>query len=310
MLPYVITQIRLRREGSILVGNYSLDGLKETDTLLIKDRDLFPECENKILSMRIRTRKSDVPGYIAALLAVTDSPLQEAFRTAEPAVPDRLPPVLQWHIIKNYGVVATVNADNVLFGNRNLLISHNVTPWGADKEAVLTAAQVHLMYLVINGEIAATMAVRYGEDAEMKKATENLSADYQILVDTRDCNINESMIRRRYDLPRAKISLPDPDELESVTEAREELEEDAKPPVMLTTKNPLAVLDSICRTRRLEKSVEISLLTQRLGILFGLLLTAVAFVVWPAEVSWGWLMAFQLLWTVPTVAVSFFSVSQ
>ena len=215
-LPYILMQMRLRRLGSILMGNYSIEHLKETDTLLVKDPDLFPPENNEVLHVRIR--RPDLSGeamrYTAALLKLSESPMEEAFRNKVPGLPEQTPTILQWRVIKNYGIVATIDIDNVLLGNRNLMLSHNIQPWSPDKEAMLTAAGVHLMYLAINGEIAATMIFRYGEDPELKRSAERLGGDFNLLVDTKDCNVNESMIQRRYDLSRTKISVPDPDEAE------------------------------------------------------------------------------------------------
>lgn len=308
VLPYILMQIRLRKLGSILMGNYSVEHLKDTDTLLVKDTDLFPPENNEILNLRIRNKAmaKEVMQYTAALLKLSESPLEDAFRRVVPTLPERSPTVLQWRIIKNYGIVATVDLDNVLLGNRNLLLSHNVQPWSPDKEAMLTAAGVHLMYLVINGQIAATLICRYGEDPELKQSAELLGGDFNLLVETKDCNINETMIQRRYDLSHTKISVPDPDEAESVEETREELEEDQSPPVMLSTQNALGILESIRRAKQLHKTVNLCIMIQQASILFGLILTAGALLIAPGQMTWVWPFAFHLLWTVPVPVVALF----
>ncbi len=308
VLPYVMMQIRLRKLGSILMGNHSIEHLKDTDTLLVQDTDLFPPGNNEVLNLNIRNKvlSKEAVLYIAALLKISESPLEEAFHRAYPGVPERMPPVLQWRVIKSYGIIATVNIDNVLFGNRNLLLSHNVQPWSPEKEAMLTAAGVHLTYLAINGQIAATMISRYGEDQELKKSAELLGGDFNLLVETKDCNINESMIQRKYDLSHTKISVPDPDEAESVTETRVELEEDQSPPVMLSTQNALGILESIRRAKKLYRTVNLCIAIQQLSLLFGLILTAAALFLAPGRMSWVWPFAFHVIWALPVLAVSLF----
>lgn len=308
VLPYILMQIRLRKLGSILLGNYSIEHLRETDTLLVKDTDLFPPENNEILNLRIRKKSmaSEAVRYTAALLKLSESPLEEAFRKAYPAILDRAPTVLQWRIIKNYGIVATINIDNVLLGNRNLLLSHNIQPWSADREAMLTAAGVHLTYLAVNGEIVATLISRYGEDPDLKKSAELLGGDFNLLVETKDCNVTENMIQRRYDLSHTKISVPDPDEAESVNETREELEEDQSPPVMLSTQNALGILESIRRAKQLHRSVNLCILVQQLSVLFGLILTVLALLLSPGEMNGYWLFAFNLIWALPVLAVALF----
>lgn len=308
VLPYVMMQMRLRKLGSILMGNYSIEHLKDTDTLLVKDTDLFPSENNEILNLTVKNpaMAKEAVTYTAALLKISESPLEEAFRRSYPEIPDRLPTVLQWRVIKNYGIVATVNIDNVLFGNRNLLLSHNVQPWSPDKEAMLTAAGVHLLYVVINGRIAATIICRYKEDPELKKSAELLGGEFNLLVETKDCNINESMIQRKYDLSHTKISVPDPDEAESVVETREELEEDPSPPVMLSTQNALGILESIRRAKKLHKTVSLCIMIQQLSVLFGLLLTVAGLFIAPEQLTWVWLLAFNIIWALPVGVVSLF----
>lgn len=308
VLPYILMQIRLRKLGSILMGNYSVEHLKDTDTLLVKDTDLFPPEKNEILNLNIQNKPlaKEAVLYISALMKLSESPLEDAFHRTFPGIPERLPTVLQWRVIKNYGIVATINVDNVLFGNRNLLMSHNVEPWSSEKEAMLTAAGVHLMYLVINGRIAATMICRYGEDGDLKKSAELLGGDFNLLVDTKDCNINENMVQRKYDLARTKISVPDPDEAESVVETREELEEDQSPPVMLSTQNALGILESIRRAKNLHRSVNLCIAVQQISVLGGILLTLAALLIAPGQMSWVWPFAFNLIWALPVLAIALF----
>lgn len=308
VLPYVTMQMRLRKLGSILMGNYSIEHLKETDTLLVKDTDLFPPENNEILNLSVRNPSlaKETVLYTAALLKLSESPLEEAFHRKFPGIPEQMPPVLHWRVIKNYGIVANINIDNVLLGNRNLLLSHNVQPWSAEKEAMLTAAGVHLIYLCINGKIAATIICRYGEDPELKKSAELLGGDFNLLVETKDCNLNETMIQRKYELSHTKISVPDPDEAESVVETREELEEDQSPPVMLSTQNALGILESIRRAKQLHRTVNLSITIQQLSVLFGLILTAVALLFAPGQMSWIWIFTFNLIWALPVLAISLF----
>lgn len=311
-LPYILMQTQLRKLGSILLGNYSVEHLKDTDTLLVKDTDLFPSANTEVLNLRIRRPelREDSLRYTATLLKLSESPLEEAFLRAAPPLPEQQPTVLQWRVIKNYGIVATVNMDNVLLGNRNLMLSHNLQPWSPDREAMLTAAGVHLMYLAINGEITTTMIVRYAEDGELKKSAELLGGDFNLLVDTKDCNINESMIQRRYDLSHTKISVPDPDEAESVVETREEMEDDQSPPVMISTQNALGILESIRRAKLLHKSVGLCILVQQLSVIFGLILTFIALLIAPQNINWIWLLSFNFLWALPVPAIALFRKSE
>lgn len=309
VLPYALMQIRLRKMGSILMGNHSVEHLKDTDTLLVKDTDLFPPEKNEILALRVhsKTYATEVVPYVSTLLKKSNSPLEEVFKKTTEALPrTKDPVVLQWRVIKNYGIVATINIDNVLLGNRNLLLSHNIQPWSTDKEAMLSAAGVHLMYLAINGEIAATLIFRYGPDPELKTSAELLGGEFNLLVDTKDCNICENMIQRHYELARTKISVPDPDEADSVNETREELEEDQGWPVMLSTQNALGILESIRQAKQLHKTVQLCANLQQLTTLLGVCLTFIALIIAPGKMSWLWPFAFNFIWALPVPIIALF----
>ena len=114
------------------------------------------------------------------------------------------------------------------------------------------------------------------------------------------------MIQRKYDLSHTKISVPDPDEAESVVETREELEDDQSPPVMISTQNALGILESIRRGKQLYKTVQLCIAIQQLSILGGLLLTLAGLLIAPGQMSWVWPFAFHLIWALPVVAVSLF----
>lgn len=307
-LPYILMQMQLRKLGSILLGNYSVEHLKEADTLLVKDTDLFPPENNEVLNIRLRkpALRNEVFRYTETLLKLSESPAHDAFLRAAGEIAAPQPTVLQWRVIKNYGIVATVNMDNVLLGNRNLMLSHNLQPWTPDREAMLSAAGVHLMYLAINGEIMATMIFRYAEDGDLKRSAELLGGDFHLLVDTKDCNINETMIQRRYDLSHTKISVPDSDEAESVVETREELEEDQSPPVMISTQNALGILESIRRAKLLHNTVDLCILLQQISVLFGLGLTFLALLIAPEKLNWIWLFCFNFLWALPIPAIALY----
>ena len=308
ILPYLILQIKLRSMGSILLGNHSTAQLKDANTMLIRDTDLFPPERNEILYFRIKNQnqKTKAEVYTATLLQLTRSPLEDAFQRFVSGTKTLPPKMLQWRAIRNYGVEATIQQDTVLLGNRHLLLSHGIQPWSTEREAMLTAAGVHLSYLAVNGEVLATMIFRYGENPELKNSVARLSSEFQLLVETRDCCINESMILRHYDLTRTKIAVPDAEELEAVHEMRSEQEEDSRTPAMLSTQNALGILEPICRAKQLERTVEICRQTQQISTLFGLLLTFSALLFFPGSMNAFWLFAFQWLWAIPVAAASLF----
>ena len=307
VLPYIVMQRKMRRLGSVLLGYRSIDNLKDIDTLMIRDRDLFPPKKNQLIEMKFQLPQylAESVEYTAALLNISHSPLAEAFSGVLDCSVEKLPPVLQWRFIKNYGIVASVNVDSVLLGNRNLLQSHNILPYSTEQEAALTAGGNKLTYLTINGQIAAILIFRYEEDRDLKRAAEHAGGEFTILIDTNDCHVNETMIQQRYELSRTKIIVPDPDELTLMEKLRNRQNERPKPPVMISTQNALGILESVRWAKNLSHTVDWSIFTQKGSVLLGLVLTAAALCIAPGTVSWLWLFLYDLLWSIPIFAIAF-----
>lgn len=308
VLPYIATQKRLRKLGSLLLGYHSIEALKDIETLVVTDLELFPPKRVRINKFRFKSKiyMTEAIEYTAALLIKADSPLKKAFLKTVTCPIDRLPPVEEWRYMKNYGISATIYGDEVLLGNRNLLLASDITPLPQETEASMVTKNKNMLYLAVNGEIAAYILFTYNFDPAMKRAAENVGEDFNIIVETNDCTVTETMVQKRYDLQTTKIIVPDADEVKLISDIRESIAEGNNLPVMITTKNAIGILSSVKQAKNLMHIIDLCILTKQASIGFGLVLTMIALLLAPAYVSGLWLFLFNLLWTIPVIFISIF----
>lgn len=308
VLPYIASQRRLRKLGSLLLGYHSINALKDVETLVVTDTELFPPKRVHINKFRFKnkTYMTEAIEYTAALLIAADAPLKKAFLKTVSCPIKRLPPVDEWRYMKNYGISANIYGDEVLLGNRNLLLSYDITPLPQETEAAMVTKNKNMLYLTVNGEIAAYILFTYNSDPAMKRAAENVGEEFNIIVETNDCTVTETMVQKRYDLQTTKIIVPDADEVKLISDIRESIAEGNNLPVMITTKNAIGILSSVKQAKNLMHIIDLSIFTKQVSVGFGLVLTTLALFLAPSFVSGLWLFAFNLLWTVPVIFLAIF----
>ena len=144
----------------------------------------------------------------------------------------------------------------------------------------------------------------YVRDPEIKRSAEHIGGDFNILVDTDDCNINEQMIKKQYDLPNTKIIVPDDEESDALYEMRHRVSEEPETPVMISTQKATGILASVKQAKNLSQTLEYSILTKHISIILGIVLTTAAIFLAPASISALWLFIYNILWMVPVLILS------
>lgn len=303
VLPYIAEQKRLRKLGSVLLGYHSIEAMRDVSTLVVSDVDLFPAKRTKMERFRFRDKEkmADAVEFTAAVLLESESPFAPTFIAETGCDADRLPPVDDWRYMKNYGILAHIYGDEVLVGNRNMLLSYEIVPLSQEIEASLTSTNRSIIYTVINGVLVSYTVFSYACDPEMKRAAETVGEDFAIVATTNDCNITEIAIQKLYGLNNTKIVVPDADEQKLITSVSENIEETDAVPDMITTKNAIGILSSVRKAKKLANVVNISVLVKIGSIILGLVLTSIAFFIDPAQPGPVWTVLFNAIWSIPVI---------
>ena len=307
VLPYVVAQTRLRRMGSMLLGYQSVEELKDVDTLLLTDVELFPQRLARLEKVKFLNKPymSKAIEYTATLMKETHSPIKEAFWDVLGFSDEKLAEVEHIKSIKNQGISAIMEGNHVLLGNRALLHANNVSPYSSEKEASMATANGSIIYCAINGELAAILMVQYINDPEIKRSAEHVGGDFNIVVETEDCNVNENMIKKQYDMPNTKIIVPNNEETKQIEELRAKLAKTPQTPVMISSEKAIGILASVRHAKMLYETINFSILIKHISIVLGITLSTVAFFLSPGSVSSFWLLIFNIIWSIPIFIVSF-----
>lgn len=303
VLPYIAEQRRLRKLGSVLLGYHSIEAMRDVSTLVVSDVDLFPAKRTRMERFRFRDKEkmADAVEFTAAVLLESESPFAPTFIAETGCDADRLPEVDDWRYMKNYGVVAHIYGDEVLVGNRNMLLSYEIAPLSQEIEASLTSTNRSIIYTVINGVLVSYTVFSYACDPEMKRAAETVGEDFAIIATTNDCNITEIAIQKLYGLNNTKIVVPDADERKLITSVCEDIEETNAVPDMITTKNAIGILSSVRKAKKLASVVNMSVLVKIASIILGLVLTSIAFFIDPSAPGPIWTVLFNAIWSIPVL---------
>lgn len=303
VLPYIAEQRRLRKLGSVLLGYHSIEAMRDVSTLVVSDKDLFPGRLTKMERFRFRDveRMADAVEYTAAILLAADTPFAKTFAASTGCDISRLPEVDDWQYMKNYGVLGHIYGDEVLVGNRNMLLSYEILPLSQETEAALTSTNRSILYTTINGVMVSYTVFSYACDPEMKRAAETVGEDFSIIATTNDCNITETMVQKLYGLNNTKILVPDANEKTLLDKASRTVEEAESLPDMITTKNAIGILSSVRKAKKLANIVNLSVTIKIASILLGLLLTAAAFFINASLPGSVWVILFNAIWAIPVI---------
>lgn len=305
VLPYISVQDRIRRQGGALLGYYSVRNLQDADTLMVSDNELFPPELTEIKDIKVKSRQyaPKVLGYTAAVAKAIKSPVKKPIFDLLQIPESKVSDPESLRVIRNYGAVAVINGDEVLLGNRNLLLSYDIKPLAQEKEASLVSTDNgSILYCAINRKFAAVFLIKYNCDPDLKKSTEKIG-DFKLLVETDDCNITESMIKKQLDIPNVRVIIPGNEETAAVSGIKKEIY-GKEPPVMISSEKSIGVLSAVKQVKFLSKLLSYSLFAKQLGIIISVLLTAAAIIMSPEGVGGLWLLLISLLWTIPVFFTS------
>ena len=292
----------------MLLGSNSIERLKKINTLAVEDSDLFPSEYAAIVNVRFFRKKyvSKSLEYAAVMLDEINSPVASSLFEILDCDYDLLPNITSLRCIQDYGLSGVVNGENVLLGNRNLLLSHNIAPLSQEQEATLLTMNRSLFYLAVNNEVVAIILAQYSPDPELQKIVERVGENFNIILETMDCNINEYMVQKRYNLKNTHVIVTDTEESYKMYQVKKKLAKSKETPVMITTRNAIGILSSVEKAKKLSRVLELSILTKFISVLAGLVLTAIAVLAVPMTLSPLWVLVFNVLWMIPIIWISFF----
>lgn len=162
---------KIRRSKGIMLGYQSVDDFYDTNSILINAEKLFPEGTVKLSGIKVfsNTKIDEALLEAASLTHHGGSIMQQLFDDVIAGKNEILYPIQNYSYEESMGICGWINNRRVLFGNRELMISHNIEGIPTKtKEDELTSASQEALYLSISGNLAAMFVVDIIADKEVR----------------------------------------------------------------------------------------------------------------------------------------------
>ncbi len=202
---------KLNKKNACIVGYTSARNIEKTNAIVIDSTDLFDveKCNFHGMKDYGTVRVDDIILYAAAMLTNSKGPLSRVFDKA--IIGDKeelLPEVENLCYEERLGLSGWINGEKVLIGNRNLLINHNLEAPPKGPEMACLKEGKKILYLAIDGNLAAMLVVEYAKNEKMKKHLSRLDKHgITTVVTTNDCNIDEEFLSLQFNMPRESFKV-------------------------------------------------------------------------------------------------------
>ncbi len=304
-LPYIIMQNRLKRRGSVIMGFDAVPRLHGCDTFILYDTDIFTESCISVADIQFR-QKQDAGfaiEYMASALRAAKVPSAQAFERILDFPLSQLPKTENIKFIQNNGISCRIGRDSVLIGNRSLMLACNIEPLPVPKEASIRSMGLEPLYLGVNGDLSTVVMLRYKANPRLNNIISRMDQRFNLVVQTRDCNVTEGLIKKHYRLGGVRVIVPDEEEMRFINKIRREISHNPSDPVMLVTRDAVDILSSVESSNKLFGIINLSVRTTQVGIAVGLILTFAALFFVPMSAAAVWALVYNLIWSLPVLGL-------
>ncbi|MBQ8767875.1 MAG: hypothetical protein IJZ16_13850, partial [Clostridia bacterium] len=203
----------LNEDGAMINGYCAVDDAVNTNGVVIDACDAFVQGGCNIEGMKTyhKMRIDEAILYTASVVIASGGVLAEVFDGVIIGKRELLLPVESLAYEEKLGCSCWIHNHRVLVGNRDLLTHHNVETPDMDLESKYKSNGRNVVYLAIEGKIAAMFVVVYKANEETARYMRELEKDgITIFFRTSDANITEKFLEREFGLPANVVKIINP----------------------------------------------------------------------------------------------------
>ncbi|MDE5583537.1 MAG: hypothetical protein K2J08_07520 [Ruminococcus sp.] len=176
----------------VMLGYQSVDDFYDANSILVNTDSLFPEHSIQLSGVKVfsNTKVNEALLEAASLTHHAGSVMRHLFSDVVDENQDVLYQIENFSFEESMGLCGWIHNRRVLFGNRELMKSHNIEGLPTKtKESEYTGENQEAMYLSISGNISALFTVEIKADREVKRWARQLSKHkiYMILKSVDPC---------------------------------------------------------------------------------------------------------------------------
>lgn len=301
-LPFFKASKDAFRNDSAIIGDGALEEYAGASVISFNDDSAFPQGKVKLRSMRLYgNNRIDVVLYkVASVFSKLGGPLDTVFHSATKDLgTSEDTEVIE---LRKNGVDASVDGSQVLIGSAAFMRSQGFRPPVAEgDEALEYQSQINIMYIAIDGALAAKIYVEYRLDAEFEDMVRALYRSGMCIgIRTLDPNIDDVMLDRRIKLSKYPVRV-----LKCQKSAELGKTEEKMPAGIVSKKSVKSLLHTLTYCDKVLQITRLNLVVALISMIAGLAITTLMFVFGnTATVSPIYLALYQLFWLIPTAIIS------
>ena len=200
----------LGKEGLVVSGTRAVSQLGKADAVVVDAADLFTVSVSRFKPVPGgRMQRADAAVYAAATLQNTRSLLADAFSDFLLQSGIEAPEAEDLQYEDKLGYSCWIAGRRVLVGTRDMLVQHSISAPSAAEEAAY-AGKDHVLYVAVEGIVAATFLVRYQVRPEVRRAVRAFNKSGVVLMLTSgDPTLSETLVAKKLALDVAAIKIAD-----------------------------------------------------------------------------------------------------
>ena len=298
-LPFLLGTNRIFKSGAAIAGWSGLCDIGTCRSVIITDRDLFPESAVSIKEAKIFSDESPekVISYAGTLVCASGSCISHCF--AKLMEENNCSPrhVSELEYLSGGGIRALIEGHQVLCGSTDLMrlmnvrISYRLT----SKTAVL---------LAIDGVLYGIFTIEYTPLPQVRTAlTELMRSSRHPVFAIRDFNVTPEMLHNVFDLATDGYDFPPYVERFKITETQPS---DSSRIAAVVGREGLATVTSMADTgKNMYSATRLNLLITVLSAVLGMLIVSVKMLT-TGSIGLGFILMYMIVTAIPVFAVSVF----
>lgn len=210
-LPLAAAAAEVEENESIILGYQSIDDFYDTNALILDASQLFPEHSIKLCSIKMfsDTKIDDAIIAAASLVRHSESIFSGMFTKIIDNNDSLLEKIENYSYEDSMGLCGWMNNKRVLFGNRQLMVNHNIEgmPPKSKEKDIVGKGKIPL-YLSVSGNLAAIFIVKLKADPEISEnLAEITDSGVSLIIKSIDSIATVTRISRLFDIPEDMIKI-------------------------------------------------------------------------------------------------------
>ena len=297
--PAAVLEKRLHMVGTVLCGWQGIKRLKGKLSIPLKDEDLFPTGATKLNGVKFYGDRlpNDVISRAASLVIASGSGLSAVFRQLLTSRGGR---ELNVKAMKHYdgGIGGEILGQSILIGSSHFLREMGVeVPQGAMVDQA--------MYVAIDGEFSAVVAISYGKMRSASGGLVSLTSSRRLtpVMVGSDLMVTESLIRNKFGVKTKRIAFPGQEVRAKLR--RQQPAPDAVAAAMTTREDLIAFAYAISGARALRTAWTLGNILHVLGGIVGMLIMLALGYLGSVELLTPTnVLLYQLVWLLPGLLIT------